>query len=95
MKAEDTDRVDYKVYLDYFGFAEKKFGGRYSFMLIIILHVLINVSTSLLSFYLASALSNVDVLGPPKDLAYNLTLIVVECLIVTIIGKLISSIIFM
>jgi hypothetical protein len=97
-KDEEEDRVNYKVIFDYFGYAEKIFGGRCSFLLIIVLHILINVSTSSLSFYLAYALSSIgdsEITGPPENLAGILVLIVAVCLIVTIIGKVISTLIFM
>jgi len=79
-------------------------GGRFSFLVIIGLHILINISTSSLSFYLAYALSNLGFdeeddassqKGPPDNLGGVLTLIVVVCLIVTVIGKVTSSFIFM
>ena len=53
-------KADYGVILDYFGFADKKFGGRLSFLTIIGLHILINIATSSLSFYLAVTLSDLS-----------------------------------
>lgn len=86
--------------LDYFAFADSKFGGRFSFLTIIGLHVLINIATSSLSFYLAIALSNISEgkqndLSEHSSLGGNLILIVVICLVTTIIGKMTSSMIFM
>ena len=92
--------ADYGVILDYFGFADKKFGGRLSFLTIIGLHILINIATSSLSFYLAYALSSLSD-GKQKDLSEHsglggsLVLIVIICLVTTIIGKMTSSLIFM
>ena len=55
---KDGQNVDYGVILDYFGFADKRFGGRFSFLVIIALHILINIATCSMSFYLAFALSD-------------------------------------
>jgi len=44
--------------VNYFSFADKKFGGKFSIFLIIGVHILINLSATWLSIYLAYALSN-------------------------------------
>ena len=104
---DDGGNVDYGVIVDYFNFNEQKLGGKWGFFVIIGLHILINIATSSLSFYLAYTLSNFS--GPTttdgtktqKDLTdhphlgWNLTLIVVICLTTTCIGKITSSLIFM
>ena len=46
------DKVTYTAFFDYFSFCTKLLGGRCSVFLIIILHILINMSVSSLSLYL-------------------------------------------
>lgn len=57
---EDALRVDYGVYIyiDYFSFCARTLGGKWSVFLVLGLHILINIATSSMSFYLAFALSD-------------------------------------
>lgn len=69
-----------------------------SFFLVIFLHILINIVTSSLSFYLAYELSHFSVettSSNQKDLATSLTYIMLICLFTTFFGKVVSSMIFM
>ena len=103
---DDGGAVDYGVVIDYFNFNEKRLGGKWGFFVIIGLHILINIATSSLSFYLAYTLSNFRTptsdgtktqsdLADHPNLGWNLCLIVVLCLTTTCIGKITSSFIFM
>jgi ATP-binding cassette, subfamily C (CFTR/MRP), member 10 len=86
---KEAHKVDYGVIYKYFGLS---FCGKISVFIILALHVLINVATSSLSFYLAFALSD----GKSLDgVGRSLTLIVVICLLTTVVGKVVSSLIFM
>lgn len=64
-----------------------------SFFIILGLHILINVTNSIMSFYLAYSLSNFDGVKN-NELASSLTLIIGLCLFTTILGKYVSSLIF-
>jgi len=50
--------VDFGACIDYFNFCSQKLGGKFSVVVIVGLHILINIATSSMSFYLAFALSN-------------------------------------
>jgi len=43
---KEKGAIDFRLYLDFFGFADKKYGGKFSILVVIGLHVLINFSTS-------------------------------------------------
>lgn len=60
LKEEETqiDKVTYTAFFDYFSFCTKLLGGRCSVFVIIILHILINMSVSSLSLYLGITLQN-------------------------------------
>lgn len=55
---EDGLKVDYGACVDYFDFCSEKLGGKFSVFVVLGLHILINIATSSMSFYLAFALSN-------------------------------------
>lgn len=55
---EDSMKVDYGACIDYFNFCTEKLGGKFSVFVVLGLHILINIATSSMSFYLAFALSN-------------------------------------
>ena len=86
--------------VDYFSFADEKLGGKWSVLIIIGLHILINISTSSMSIYLAYALSNFDDkddAGIKESAGFTATLIfiMILCFTVTVLGKYIRSLIFM
>lgn len=95
--------ANFSLMMRYFGLASSLFGGQFSFWLVIFLHILINISTSSLSFFIAYKLSNFQtpsqlggtVEDNQSDLAYSLTIIVIVCLLMTCLGKIVSSWIFM
>ena len=98
---EDRNTVDYRAILDYFNFCSDKLGGRFSVLVVVGLHILINIATSSMSFYLAFSLSNLgnngakETRSEQKSLAGALTFIVIICLVTTIAGKYLSCLIFM
>jgi len=53
---EEIDKVSYTAFFDYFSFCTKLLGGRCSVFIIIILHIMINMSVSSLSLYLGITL---------------------------------------
>ena len=73
----------------------------------IFLHIIINVSSSMLSIYLAYSLSNFEDAGSESEgreqkvienrpaYIFNLILIMVSCLGFTVLGKYVSSMVFM
>lgn len=98
LKTEGNEKKNpsYQLLFKYFGLASKVFLGPCSFFIVILLHILINVATSSLSFYLAIKLSAFAEGGQSAtDLSSSLVIIMGACLLATIIGKVISSMIFM
>lgn len=55
---KDLGKIDYGVCVDFFAFCDKKYGGKNSVFLVLFLHILINISATSLSLYLAYALSD-------------------------------------
>ena len=113
---EDALRVDYGVCVDYFSFCARTLGGKWSVLLVLGLHILINIATSSMSFYLAFALSDFgdnrvegsassapssapkgteSITESQEGLAKGLGVIIIVCLVVTVLGKYVSSLIFM
>jgi ABC-type multidrug transport system fused ATPase/permease subunit len=91
------------VILDYFSFASPLLGGRCSIFLVLMMHFLINVSVSSLSFFLAFKLNNLndslEINKPAQNLKENiglpLLLIMFVTLVVTVLGKFYSCQVFM
>jgi ABC-type multidrug transport system fused ATPase/permease subunit len=86
--------------IDYFGFADEKYGGKFSVFVVLFLHIMINISTSSMSLYLAHALSNFDDkndagIKQSGSFTFTLIVIVIFCFATTVVGKYISSLIFM
>jgi ABC-type multidrug transport system fused ATPase/permease subunit len=103
---KETGNVDYKIGIQYFSYASKSLGGKFSVFIIIFLHILINLCTSSLSFYLAYALSDFkednqgekehrNIGAGGNTYFFVLMAIMFTCIIVTVIGKYISNAIFM
>lgn len=91
---KQIDKVTYTAFFDYFSFCTGLLGGRCSIFIIIILHILINMSVSSLSLYLGIRLQGGDA-GSGRSLDQMLIIIMSATLAVTIIGKFISCLIFM
>jgi len=89
--------VSYTACLDYFSFCTKLLGGRYSVFLIIALHILINLSVSSLSLYLAFSLNTLASSGEGRLSNFETSLITIMSVTfaVTVVGKYISCLIFM
>jgi hypothetical protein len=105
---KELGKIDYGVCIDFFAFCDKKYGGKNSVFLILFLHVVINVSAISLSLYLAYALSDfnqtnvlADGSREQKDLSQNhayipmLLFIMFLCFFTTVLGKYVSTLIFM
>ena len=94
---KEVEKVDYGVCLDYFSFCTKMLGGKYSVLLILLLHILINLSVSSLSLYLAFSLTTLAGRDAASRSAFETSLISIMCvtLTITVLGKYISCIIFM
>lgn len=88
-----------KVLFSFFSFCDTHLGGRCSIFIVIFWHILINVFVSSLSMYLAYALSNLegakDADKKQEGMLQPLLIIMGCTLTVTILGKYISSLIFM
>ena len=70
----DGARVDYKVCIDYFRFCTTKLGGKWSVLIVLFLHILINIATASMSFYLAFTLSDYNdkvFARRPKGIIYS------------------------
>lgn len=98
-KEEDSKetKVSYSACLDYFSFCTTLLGGRYSVFLIILLHILINLSVSSLSLYLAFALKDLAGSGEGNQATFDssLLLIMSATFAITVLGKYVSCLIFM
>lgn len=95
---QEATAPSYGLVFKYFSYANNLLGGPMSFFAVIFLHILINVATASLSFYLAYRLSSFSVettSSNQQDLATSLTYIVLVCLFTTFFGKVVSSMIFM
>lgn len=90
----EIDKVTYSAFFDYFSFCTRLLGGRCSVFIIIILHILINMSVSSLSLYLGITLQGGDA-GSERSLDQSLIIIMCATLAITIFGKFVSCLIFM
>lgn len=99
----DLDKISYAVIGEYFKFCDAKYGGRFSVYIIVILHIIINFCAIWLSLYLAYVLSDFggdnsekkEALSENKEFVQMLFKIMGSCLVSTVVGKYISSLIFM
>jgi hypothetical protein len=100
-KSKDKDskeeKVSYSACLTYFSFCTKLLGGRYSVFVIILLHILINLSVSSLSLYLAFALEGLADSGEGSQSKFDSSLLLIMCatFAITVVGKYVSCLIFM
>ena len=101
-KDEALGKIHYGLINEYFKFCDAIYGGRFSVYTIIFWHLVINFCAIWLSLYLAYVLSDFGTdhnhdksLGENKDFVKMMFIIMGSCLASTIIGKYISSKIFM
>lgn len=80
--------------MGFFKLADGRFGGRFSIIVIILLHILINLSVSSLSLYLGYALSTFSK-TQDYDILTPILIIMGVTFAITCLGKYISAAIFM
>jgi len=59
-RKKDEGGINYSHFSQYFSFASTYYGGRFSVFVILILHIMINISTVSLSLYLGHSLANFE-----------------------------------
>lgn len=101
----EMELLSYGIGVEYFKFCDMKYGGKYSVIIIVLLHIIINCCTLLLSLYLAYSLSdfggNLDSdeeqisLSENEEFVKMLFIIIGSCFLSSIIGKYVSSLVFM
>lgn len=94
---DDVEKVSYSAGLDYFSFCTALLGGRYSVFLIILLHIFINLGVSSLSLYLAITVKDMSTSGVSNEQSFDSSLLYIMCatFAITVLGKLVSCLIFM